>query len=674
MDTLPPPTDEKKCTVDVARYIGSSSMLILTVAVLSLVVRIPRREALCAVGLTTALGPASPASCATAVGAKQQASQDAAAAAAAASFRWEEVPGPPAYPGGRARTYALITHSSGMRGLVVSDEGTTRCELAMTVPCGSLSDPPELEGLAHLAEHVTLSTDPLDLASYVDFREGDINAFTRERATSFYTAIDLNKRVSRTRSADSAEADIERTLREEVSELATRFAALFARSISGPATASAPPAVIQREVRRVDDELQDIANRPSRRLIEVATLKARSSDASAWRRLGRGSKETLGLGTDGPAELTAASIALDAFRRERYRPEAMTYAAVTSLPLAEAVSRIGEGFDRIPATASPPATATPSTDWTQGTPPLLPWSTSTLPPAARSAPSAAPSPFGDRNLASAPFPDLGRGAGGGAMGLARPGRRPTLTLAWEYVAADATAEARQKPLDIIGHALTSPHTGGLASILRSRGLTPWTVELDPVVKATAVARADTWVIWQLEITLAEGQARRWREAAALGVAAVERLAQYGVPPGLISEVQTMSDAAWQYSSRPPTALELSADLQSEPTPALAVAGPRTFVGSARDLSQAANRVAEQLAVESPIVTVYHDTMEPLGVDATQREAPILPSPLTDAAKLVPLRFSLDAALASLNVGIEQQMLQSRDMLQSREKHVDKQSS
>ena len=78
--------------------------------------------------------------------------------------------------------------------------------MALTVPCGSLSDPRDLEGLAHLSEHVTIATDPMDLASFVDAREGDTNAFTGERTTTFYTGIDLNRRVARTPSASSAVA------------------------------------------------------------------------------------------------------------------------------------------------------------------------------------------------------------------------------------------------------------------------------------------------------------------------------------------------------------------------------------------------------------------------------------------------------------------------------------
>ena len=216
----------------------------------SVVFRMHRRDALCAGGAAALFHH-----------------QPAIAAAALPppikkAFTWEEVPGLPSYTlRGQARTYALVTHANGIRGLVCSDSELSRCELALTVPCGSLSDPRDLEGLAHLSEHITIAADPMDLASFVDDREGDTNAFTGERTTTFYTGIDLNKRVARTPSASSAVAAIEATTKEDVTELATRFAGLFRLALSGPPATTAPLSIIKQEIRRVDAELGDIAKR-----------------------------------------------------------------------------------------------------------------------------------------------------------------------------------------------------------------------------------------------------------------------------------------------------------------------------------------------------------------------------------------------------------------------------
>ena len=325
--------------------------------------------------------------------------------------------------------------------------------------------------------------------------------------------------------------------------------------------------------------------------------------------------------SDSPSELTAASEQVHALRTSRYLPEGMTYAATTPLALAEAVKRLGDAFSIIPASAVTPA------------------GSEALGAAFSSARSS-----GGSSIPSAPFPDLGRAAGG-AMALQRPGKRAVITLAWECENEDSTAETRQKPLDLIGHALTEPHARSLASVLRARGLSPLQIELEPIVSARVVARADSWVIWQLEITLCDGVESRWREAAAIAIAAVDKLAQRGVPVGMVSEVQRMSEAAWKYSSRPPTAVELATDLQLEPTAELSVLGSRTYVGDPASLSAAANAAAKQLAARSPIITVYAEDLAPLGVNENS-VSPALPAPLSPLARLTPLRFSISSAAAA----------------------------
>ena len=77
----------------------------------------------------------------------------AAAVPALPSWSWSEVPG----VGPERRRYALLTFSNGLRCIVASDQASSRLELAATVSSGSLDDPADLEGLAHLAEHCTLA-------------------------------------------------------------------------------------------------------------------------------------------------------------------------------------------------------------------------------------------------------------------------------------------------------------------------------------------------------------------------------------------------------------------------------------------------------------------------------------------------------------------------------------
>ena len=529
-------------------------------------------------------------------------SHAAAAKSATLPYTSESVPG---VTSSDRRQYAMVTLDNGMRGLVCCDEAYTRCELAVTVPCGSLDDPIGLEGLAHLAEHITLASDPTGINAFIDERQGDLNAFTGERTTSFYGTFGLLKTIKRGTSASTAESEAQAAYLDDIKQGCRKFAALF-----GPLVGD-KSALVAQEVLRVDAELVDIVERPSRALIEIAALKARAAPESAWSRLGRGGRSTLRAETPEQARTLSAQVA--SLREDRYRPEGVRFAVVTPLPLAQTLPQIAESF----GSSIPPSMA----------PSMAPSSTasSARTPAAR---SRATSPE------TAPFPDLGR-VSGGAMAIKRPGQRALLVLSWEVLIQDALAEARQKPLDLLGHTLTEPHAHSLAALLRVRGLSPLAIELEPVVTAKTVARADGWQIWALEITLAEKAEGRWREAAALARAAVAQLARRGVPLSTAAEVQSMTDAAWRWASRPPTALELASDLRVETEAALSVRGPRAFVGTPTELSRAAQEAAQQLAARSPIITLWAADPRLLGVQEGGFSPP-LPWPLDGVATLVPL--------------------------------------
>ena len=111
---------------------------------------------------------------------------------ARSSFTWTEVEGPPA--ASPTCRYALVSLQNGARVLVRADPSVTRCELALTTRCGSLDDPRSLEGLAHLAEHVTIATDPAGLSPFLRDRKGEINAFTADRTTNFYCQFDEGRK------------------------------------------------------------------------------------------------------------------------------------------------------------------------------------------------------------------------------------------------------------------------------------------------------------------------------------------------------------------------------------------------------------------------------------------------------------------------------------------------
>ena len=544
-----------------------------------------------------------------------------AASAPSSAYTFEMVPG----IGTPRRSYALVTLANGCRGIIASDEEQTRLEIAACVGCGSCDDPDEFEGLAHLTEHITLATDPLGLQTFVDEeRQGDTNAFTAERTTTFYTSFDVTKRVSRSRSAAAAEASIDAACKEDLLETSTRFAALFAAKPRPSSASSIPPVgIIKQEVGRVDAEMVDVRKRPSRGLVNLASYKARCSSQSKWRLLGRGDVNTLPAASE--KEAKATSTALAGLRDGRYKPERLTFAAITPLPLNDAIPRVADAFAKIaPPIPKAAAAAVPP-------PPVEQSAAGTAAPAA-----AANTPFADESAI-----DLR------PMAMVRPGaRRAQLVLAWEVVFDDALKESRQKPLELVGRALISPHAHSLASVLRSRGLCPYAIELEPPITCKTLARVDNWCLWQIEISMAEGAESKWRQAAALTIAAVSRLAERGIPDHVAAEAQRMSNAAWRFSSRPPNAQELSADLQLENSPLekeLSIIGPRSFIGEPSTLATAATAAASQLSKRLPMMTVYSADLAPLGVAVDGPPAPQLPTPLDEAATMIPLRSGTSAA-------------------------------
>jgi hypothetical protein len=113
--------------------------------------------------------------------------------------------------------YGAVQWSNGLRAVVSNDPSRERGELALTVRCGWLADGAEFDGLAHLAEHVTLATDPQDLSGFIEQRVGELNAFTAEETTTFYLEFDLDGEAS-----------------EEVLEVCRRFAALQKENPKSP--------------------------------------------------------------------------------------------------------------------------------------------------------------------------------------------------------------------------------------------------------------------------------------------------------------------------------------------------------------------------------------------------------------------------------------------------------
>ena len=93
------------------------------------------------------------------------------------------------------RTYKVIHLNNELRVLLISDPQTDYGAAAMAVNVGSMSDPPEIQGLAHFCEHMLfLGTKKYPNESlYSDFLSqhgGYFNAFTSQEETNYYFKVE----------------------------------------------------------------------------------------------------------------------------------------------------------------------------------------------------------------------------------------------------------------------------------------------------------------------------------------------------------------------------------------------------------------------------------------------------------------------------------------------------
>ena len=89
------------------------------------------------------------------------------------------------------RKYEIITLANSLRAILISDPNADKAACAVDVRIGSLSDPPELEGLAHFCEHLLfLGTekypDENAYSQFLSMHGGNSNAFTAGDHTNYY--------------------------------------------------------------------------------------------------------------------------------------------------------------------------------------------------------------------------------------------------------------------------------------------------------------------------------------------------------------------------------------------------------------------------------------------------------------------------------------------------------
>lgn len=234
------------------------------------------------------------------------------------------VPTTPLAPFSSTRTYRNIVLSNGLQVVLVKDTQAQRSSVALTVDgAGQFADPEELPGLAHLMEHIVLSSsraktkviqrrarriwrnglhddridrtmnnddnsDEQDFEDWLSDNEGDSNGFTAPGFVCFHF----------------------NSPHECLPEALERFAQLF--TLDAVETTIEKPHVITREIGRVDAEL----DRTSDASRAFYFLKSNFDPGHPFSRFAAGSKETLEtqpneLGIDVAAHLLQ-------FFRDRY--------------------------------------------------------------------------------------------------------------------------------------------------------------------------------------------------------------------------------------------------------------------------------------------------------------------------------------------------------------------
>ncbi len=93
------------------------------------------------------------------------------------------------------RHYQAITLANGMKVLLVSDTEAVKAMTALTLPVGSLEDPPNQQGMAHYLEHMVLMGSERfpkasSLAEFLKKQGGSYNASTAAYRTTFYLEAD----------------------------------------------------------------------------------------------------------------------------------------------------------------------------------------------------------------------------------------------------------------------------------------------------------------------------------------------------------------------------------------------------------------------------------------------------------------------------------------------------
>ncbi|WP_447554219.1 insulinase family protein [Vreelandella sp. EE22] len=218
-----------------------------------------------------------------------------------------------------ARDYRVLTLENGLHALLVSDPEADKAAASMNVRVGSAQDPSDLEGLAHLLEHMlflgtTPYPEPDAYQSYIANNAGSHNAFTSQQDTNYFFDV----------APDALPGALD------------RFSAFFLSPLFNADQLESERNIVHSEyMARIRDE--------SRRENDVLNQVLNPDNATTG--FAVGSRETLASPPEGETSLRERIID---FYRHHYDANVMNLAVVAPQPLDTLEEWVVERFADIP--------------------------------------------------------------------------------------------------------------------------------------------------------------------------------------------------------------------------------------------------------------------------------------------------------------------------------------
>lgn len=153
------------------------------------------------------------------------------------------------------RSYRVIELPNKLEALLIHDPDTDKASAAMDVNVGSLSDPEDMQGMAHAVEHLLfMGTEKYpgenDYNSYLTRYGGMSNAFTAGTSTNYYFELSASSKSNSTKSsANTSKSSLLSVPKEEAPLYGAldRFAQFFVKPLFREDC-------LERELRAVDSE------------------------------------------------------------------------------------------------------------------------------------------------------------------------------------------------------------------------------------------------------------------------------------------------------------------------------------------------------------------------------------------------------------------------------------